>query len=383
MCLCEMGAIWIKTKKHIPILIPPFDYKDIKGVFPSSNGMKINNKNKLNSLKELLEDAFQLTPLRMTIWERRRDKFLLDINSQIGLLEHNSIREPVVGDTIASPPLFVSKKDNKEELKEKDLEKDNSDKISSNTISAIITKLTLSDPFLANELRDYMIEIPAGEFLMGDENKGPVKVNISKPFFMAKHPVKQTLFQYITNNNPSHFSGEELPVENISWFDAIYFCNKLSKICSLDEVYSISDNGKNLTIDYSKYGFRLPTEAEWEYACNINSSPLAYNNIGEIAWHLKNSDNKTHQVGNKKPNKFGLFDMLGNVWEWCNDWFNDDYLVELQKDQIGPKTGIERVLKGGSWVNPENKIHASIRNRADPYSRKENIGFRIVLSCIE
>jgi formylglycine-generating enzyme required for sulfatase activity len=344
--LCEMGAIWIKANKHIPILIPPFDFKDINGVFPVSQGMKINDKNKLNSLKETLENDFILTSLKTTIWEKKRDKFLTDINMLI---------EPPIQNST-----FEAKAKN---ILPKGLE----------------CFLKTIDSDLSKELQNFMIEIPSGEFLMGDEKKAQLKVTISKSFLMAKHPIKQSLYQYIINSNPSHFKGNDLPVENVSWFEAIEFCNKLSMICGLEQVYEINSlREKSVKINYEKNGFRLPTDAEWEYACRGNKTGDTYENLDDIAWYCKDPSKQTHPVGQKKANNFGLFDMLGNVWEWCNDWYENNKSSTLLIDPIGPQTGFERVLRGGSWSDASTNVKAYYRYRENPYSKDNNRGFRIV-----
>lgn len=347
MSLCEMGAIWIKTNKHIPVLIPPFDFKDISGVFPVSQGMKINDKNKLNSLKETLENDFSLTPLKTTIWEKKRDKFLANINVFIEPNIQNFSLEEMEKDKMPTG-LFGS----------------------SNTLECVLSK----------ELQNYMIEIPSGEFLMGCENKGQIKVTISKPFLMAKHPVKQSFYQNISNDNPSDFKGSELPVETVSWFDAIEFCNQLSKVCGLEPVYEISSvKDKSVKINYEKNGYRLPTESEWEYACRGNITGDTYDNLEDIAWYSKDQSKQTHPVCQKKANNFGLFDMLGNVWEWCNDWYENNKSNTPLIDPIGPQTGFERVLRGGSWSDTSTNVKAYYRYRENAYSKDNNRGFRIVL----
>ncbi len=381
MSLCEMGAIWIKTNKHIPILIPPFDFKDINGVFPVSQGMKINDKNKLNSLKETLENDFSLTPLKTTIWEKKRDKFLTDINIIIELQIKNSNNEAMAKEIF---PTIIKSSDReilRNEQEKKELtETDSSNKINQNKLSGLLGFPKTIDSVLSKELQNYMVEIPSGEFLMGDEKKGQLKVTISKPFLMAKNPVKQTLYQYIINGNPSHFKGSDLPVEKVSWFEAIEFCNQLSKICGLDQVYEFSGiKDKSVKINYEKNGFRLPTEAEWEYACRGNKTGDTYDNLDDIAWYSKDPSKQTHPVGQKKANNFGLFDMLGNVWEWCNDWYENNLSNTPLIDPIGPQTGFERILRGGSWSDTFTNVKAYYRYRENPLSKDNNRGFRIVL----
>jgi formylglycine-generating enzyme required for sulfatase activity len=350
--LCEMGAIWIKSNKHIPILIPPFDFKDINGVFPVTQGMKINDKSKLNTLKESLESDFSLGSIKMSIWEKKRDKFLKDVNSLIEG-KSSSFNTKTIADEITT-----------------EIKKENATE-----------KITQVNSILSMELQDYMIEIPSGDFLMGDEKQGQKIITISKSFLMAKYPVKQSLYEYIMKSNPSHFKGSDLPVEKVSWFDAIEFCNQLSKNCDLEQVYEISDGrDKTVKINYEKNGYRLPTEAEWEYACRGNKTGDTYDNLDDIAWFSKDPSKQTHPVGQKKANNFGLFDMLGNVWEWCNDWFESNKLTIPQVDPIGPQTGFERVIRGGSWSDTFTNVKAHYRYRENAYSKDNNRGFRIVLA---
>ena len=242
---------------------------------------------------------------------------------------------------------------------------------SNNTIEQIS-----KEPF-DKDIWDRMVEIPAGKFTMGDDKTGFVGVTIRNPFLMDKYPVTQALYQKVMGKNPSHFRGEDLPVENIYWFDAIDFCNELSERSHLEPVYEV--NGKNVKINYEKNGYRLPTEAEWEYACRGKTTGERYGELDNIAWYIKNSEKQSQGVGQKIANEFGLYDMLGNVWEWCNDWYNKEYPKDLQEDPHGPENGFNRVLRGGSWANFANNIRSAHRTRKDPFTRDDNQGIRLVL----
>ncbi|GEM_PF-2042635 len=212
-----------------------------------------------------------------------------------------------------------------------------------------------------------MVRVPAGKFLMGssDEalNKHPQhEVTISRSFYIGKYEVTQAQWKAVArlpkvkidlNADPSYFKGNNLPVEQVSWDEAVEFCERLSKA-----------TGKT---------FRLPTEAEWEYACRAGTS-------GMYAGNLDEPDFKTHPVGQKKPNSFGLYDMHGNVWEWCADW-GGDYSSEAQTDPTGPSTGSYRVLHGGLGFN--NYTVPILVGCADcewlrPSERSSLLGFRLV-----
>lgn len=201
---------------------------------------------------------------------------------------------------------------------------------------------------------------PSGEFQMGsteyDNEKPRHLVTISRPFYLGVYPVTQREYMQITKKNPSHFSGDDrLPVETVSWFDAVAFCSELSRKEGLKPFFTINDQSVEVP-DWNGLGYRLPTEAEWEYACRAGTTTRFCfgddeNRLSEHAWYDKNSGSKTHPVGEKKPNPFGLFDMHGNVWEWCWDWFDASYYngESTHIDPDGPQTGEARVLRGGSW----------------------------------
>lgn len=228
---------------------------------------------------------------------------------------------------------------------------------------------------VANSIGMKLVWILAGEFLMGDITRDARdsyvmsvhKVKLTKGFWMGVHQVTQSQYQAVMGNNPSHFKGENNPVEQVSWDDAVEFCKKLSK-----------KEGRIYT---------LPTEAQWEYACRAGSTTEysfgdSESNLGEYAWYKKNSNDKTHPVGTKKANKFGLYDMYGNVCEWCLD-LSCAYPEETSVDPEGPKSSpkrvlTDRILRGGSWFCPPSNCRSAIRYWASPKNRQSSCGFRVV-----
>jgi len=281
-----------------------------------------------------------------------------------------------------------------------------------------------------------MIPIAPGVFDMGspssesgrDNDEGPVhRVTITRPFLMKMTEVTQGEWRGIMRTNPSYFSecGNGCPVENVNWWEALAFCNALSKREGLDECYSLRDcngkrPGKGMECASVRFegldceGYRLPTEAEWEYAARAGTTTALYTGdltirgdhngpeLDPIAWYGGNSgvrysggydcsgwDEKqyssdkcgTHPVGRKKPNPWGLYDMLGNVWEWCWDWYDSGYYGSSPlKDPVGPPAGSGRVLRGGSWVSRAGYVRAADRGRSGPGDRNDLLGFRPVRS---
>jgi len=219
--------------------------------------------------------------------------------------------------------------------------------------------------------------IPAGKFLMGSpdrekarlSNEGPqLEVTISKQFYMGVYEVTQEQYEAVMGTNPSGFKGSKFPVEQVSWDDAVEFCKKLSV-----------KTGKTV---------RLPTEAEWEYACRAGSNARFCfgdddSELGGYAWYGDNSDGKTHPVGEKKPNVFGLYDMHGNILEWCRDWYAKSYESPTNVDPIGPDSGTDRVLRGGCWGVIPALCRSAFRNARTPKIRSFNFGFRVVVSGVE
>ncbi len=212
--------------------------------------------------------------------------------------------------------------------------------------------------FKVNVVPRGMVFVKGGSFQMGstsgDSDEKPVHTVRVGDFYIGKYEVTQKQWKEVMGNNPSYFKGDNLPVEQVSWYDAVEFCNKKSRQEGLMTCYSGS--GKNTKCDFSANGYRLPTEAEWEYAAvartsgSYKYSGSGSNNINEVAWYSKNSGSKTHPVGKKQPNELGIYDMSGNVWEWCWDWYDENYYSNSPKNNPkGPKSGTYRILRGGSW----------------------------------
>jgi len=255
-----------------------------------------------------------------------------------------------------------------------------------------------------------MIQIPGGSFQMGgnsNSNEQPVHTVTLSGFYMGKYEVTQEQWTTVMGSNPSSFTsspatGEvqnKRPVEYVSWYDTLVFCNKLSMREGLSPAYRISGStdpanwgtvptSSNSTwnavlIVADSTGYRLPTEAQWEYAARGgNGSPGNYtysgsNTVGEVAWYESNSGSKTHEVGKKSPNGLGLYDMSGNVWEWCWDWYGS-YSSGAQTDPMGVSSGSGRVRRGGSWGDSAEDIRSTYRGSYGPYGRINSFGFRLV-----
>lgn len=229
-----------------------------------------------------------------------------------------------------------------------------------------------------------LVTIPSGGFDMGSENGDKDEQPVNKIFLLSFQigvsEITQKQYRDITGINPSHFTDDNLPVENVNWSDAARFCNMASVKAGLESCY----NEKTWECDFTKNGFRLPTEAEWEYSCRAGSKTIYYTgdtvvNLAETGWFNGNSVNKTHGAGTKAANMFGLYDMLGNVSEWCNDWYDENYYQKNQtSNPSGAKTGHYRVIRGGSWNNDFDACRSTNRSLFAPSLRYNDIGFRIV-----
>ena len=218
-----------------------------------------------------------------------------------------------------------------------------------------------------------MVRVEAGTFTMGatpemenplDDEKPAHQVTLTNDYYIGKYEVTQALWKAVMGNNPSYSKGNNLPVERVSWDNCQKFISKLNRI-----------TGKT---------FRLPTEAEWEYAARGGNKSRGYqysgsSNLSDVAWYEDNSGNKTHNVGSKQANELGIYDMSGNVHEWCQDWY-DKYSNSSKVNPTGANSGSYRVSRGGGWANSAGLCNSSSRVNETPGNRSGSLGLRLVLS---
>lgn len=238
-----------------------------------------------------------------------------------------------------------------------------------------------------------LVEISGGSFLMGSlknekgrrVQEGPVHLVRISPFACMRFPVTRRLYAEILGENPSGPYGpaDDRPVNNVSWFEAAAFCNRLSKREGLDSCYRIR-GGLGVEWIRSANGYRLLTEAEWEYACRAGTTTRwsfgeDEKQLAGHVWFKENSNSEPRPVGCKLPNAWGLYDMHGNVWEWCWDWYGS-YTAEEQIDPIGPKNGTARLLRGGSFGSAPGILRSANRFKNEPLSQFWHIGFRCARS---
>jgi sulfatase modifying factor 1 len=228
-----------------------------------------------------------------------------------------------------------------------------------------------------------MVLVHGGSFTMGERAIAePVhKVTVSG-FLIGRTEVTQGQYQAVVGENPAEFTGDAArPVERVSWLDAATFCNKLSLLEGLRPCYTISR--ASVTCDFSKNGYRLPTEAEWEYAARGGLAGRGYafagsNIADEVAWYYGDSGNRSMPVATKLPNELGIYDMSGSLWEWCWDWYGP-YPATEQVDARGPASGQRRVMRGGSWNDGDSTLRCAHRNSASPDTwDNTRVGFRVV-----
>lgn len=210
-----------------------------------------------------------------------------------------------------------------------------------------------------------VVFVEGGSFIMGDtfgdgyDDQKPTHSVSIRSFYMSKYEVTQAQWREVMSSNPSYLTGDSLPVEQVSWYDAIEFCNKLSQREGLMPCYYV--NGVNTTCDWSANGYRLPTEAEWEYAARGGNLSNGYrysgsNELNSVAWYWDNSNERTHNVGQKRSNELGLHDLSGNVREWCWDWYSKSYYQN--STNINPR-GVNSIglksIRGCSWDSSESE----------------------------
>jgi len=232
-----------------------------------------------------------------------------------------------------------------------------------------------------------LVAIEAGEFWMGspsgeedrDGDETRHRVRLTRGFALGATEVTQGLYEAVMGENPSHFAGGNRPVEQVSWLDAVTFCNALSEQEGLTPAYQKSRS--SVTWDRDADGYRLPTEAEWEFAARGGDDHLysGSDDLGSVGWYSSNSGKKTRDVGEKRANGYGLHDMSGNVWEWAWDWYGD-YPSGTVSDPTGPSTGSPRVARGGSWSNNPRCARVAVRLRHAPGYRYYYLGFRLARS---
>jgi formylglycine-generating enzyme required for sulfatase activity len=213
-----------------------------------------------------------------------------------------------------------------------------------------------------------MVSVPAGQFTMGVK-EGPIDAKPAHEvkldgFLMDQYEITQEFYAKVIGTNPSRRKNPNNPVEQVTWSAAVKFCNARSVQEGLKPCYDTN----NWECDFSASGYRLPTEAEWEYACRAGSTTSFYfgdisEELKSFAWFDGNAQSKPHPVGQRKPNGWGLYDMSGNVWEWCNDFYGVKYYRESPADNPrGPKQGEKRVLRGGAWSSSAGSCTSWIRN---------------------
>jgi formylglycine-generating enzyme required for sulfatase activity len=215
-----------------------------------------------------------------------------------------------------------------------------------------------------------MIRLPGGEFMMGDADEvdaPPHRVSVS-PFYIDKYLVTQEQFQQAMGTNPSRWKSEKNPVEQIRWSDAVTYCNRRSERDGLQPCYNLA----NWQCDFEASGYRLPTEAEWEYACRAGTTTAYYfgsdeSKLRDYGWYDKNAGGRPRPVGQKRANPWELYDMCGNVWQWCNDIYQVDYYQQSPaQDPRGPNEGKTRVVRGGVWRFSAENCRSGFRYNENP-----------------
>jgi len=215
-----------------------------------------------------------------------------------------------------------------------------------------------------------MVLIPGGTFTMGDEDEPdapPHEVTIS-PFHMDKYLVTQEQYERVMGDNPARWKAKTNPIEQVRWSDAVKFCNARSRLEGLEPCYSL----ETWECSFDANGYRLPTEAEWEYACRAGAKTAYFfgdsvSQLGDYAWFEKNAGGHPQPVGQKKPNAWGLYDICGNLWQWCNDFYGVEYYTQSPRENPrGPKEGDTKVVRGGAWKFSADNCRCGYRYNENP-----------------
>ncbi len=242
-----------------------------------------------------------------------------------------------------------------------------------------------------------MVHVKGGTFSMGSNNgkqdEQPVHQVLLNGFYISKYEITQNDYSKILGENPSEQKGRFLPVTNVSWYDAVIFCNKLSETEGLEKIYKIYNPNPtyiDVYVNWNANGYRLPTEAEWEYAARGGNSSKGYAYSGSddpflVAWFETNSPGHGQEVGEKQPNELGIYDMSGNVFEWCHDWYGKNIykaysLFLVERNPKGPGIARQKVKRGGSFQNSRKDCRSSSRYSNSPKTKNSSTGFRVVRS---
>lgn len=269
--------------------------------------------------------------------------------------------------------------------------------VHNNDLKKIVAEALLTVNIRSSYPQISMVKVPAGTYFMGKDNENfesPRRsVKVTLPFFVGKTEIMQSEWFRLMGYNPSWFKGDSLPVENITWYEALKFCNSLSIREEKNPCYTFITTD-SVICDFSKNGYRLPTEMEWEYAARAGSNDdTQFGNVSstidgcypvdqsidKCGWYCGNTFFKPSAVAKKLPNLFGLYDVIGNVQEWCWDWYDPYYYNQLENiDAKGPTNGTQKVCRGGSWYDQVFRIRLSGRLFYRPSNKSNTIGFRVV-----
>jgi formylglycine-generating enzyme required for sulfatase activity len=250
-------------------------------------------------------------------------------------------------------------------------------------------RVDVEDPFP-------VVTVPAGSFLMGSdpselamagwnhpEEQPRHEVLITRSFVLGSTELTQALYQQVTGHNPSHAKAPDLPVEKVTWLDAVAFANQLSELQGLEPCYDIQGERVRWPRGPACEGYRLPTEAEWEYAARAGARTAfaGSERLEEVGWYEGNSGDRLHPVGQLAPNAWGLYDMSGNVWEWVWDWYEPATYGSAsvpRRDPVGPEEGRQRVRRGGSWHYSIDFARVANRRHEWPTKGTSVLGLRLV-----